>query len=131
MNNHHLSKLLTFALLFLTTIFYGCNPSSTDEIQKKAQEKIGMDASITASFIVSASKSCQVIGINDINTCSRVKGILLEEKSAKMLADIAIDQAAKYQKNCQLNHAAEYCTQLANRAIDIAWNKSKITEQEQ
>ena len=131
MNNQHLSKYLTLAPIFLTTIFYGCNPSSTDEIQKKTQENIGMDASITASFIFSASKSCQVIGIDDINTCSRVEGILPEERSAKMLADMAIDQAAKYQKNCQLNYTAEYCTQLANRAIDIAWNKSKITEQEE
>lgn len=107
-------------LVASTLMLTGCEkPLSTEEKKQKASESIGMIASVTASLLVSAARSCQVVGVLDIDQCAKIQGSLLAEQSAQAEANLAVKQRLGYWKECQSEFSAEYCGQLIKRALAI------------
>lgn len=113
---------LTVAVAMLPS----CNKApSVEEMHKKATQDIGMDASITARFLASAMKACDVVGVHSLDECAKLDGPLLEDKTASETAQMAVSQRAGYWASCLKKFSDEYCTQLLRRALTIALRKQK------
>jgi hypothetical protein len=94
-------------------------PLSAEEKKQKALETIGVDASATAAIIVSAARSCQVVGVYELEKCSQIKSTLIADQSAQTMATLAVSMRADYWKACQVEFSTEYCGQLIQRAVAI------------
>lgn len=121
---------LSTAVLIVTAIT-GCDaPPSPEETRKKSLDNVGMDASFTAGFLVSATRQCQIIGVNDIDECAQLKGTLLAEKTIPVFARIAVTRRDEYWKKCQADFDQEYCAQLIQRAVAIELRTPRTSEGE-
>lgn len=117
------------AAVLIATAIASCDAAlSPEEKREKVRAAIGMDASITAAILVSAARSCQVVGVNDIDMCAQVKGTLIADQSAQMLASVAADQRTGYWKKCHADFDQEYCNQLIQRAVAIELRKPRNSE---
>lgn len=114
------------AILVAVCAFAGCDNKPTPE-QKRRQE-IGTNAAITASFWVSALRACRIVGLNDVKECAELKGSLLAEQSAQMMAKLAADQALSYSENCRATFSEDHCTRLIRRAVAIENRKPQASE---
>lgn len=93
--------------------------------QEKLQDAIsaeGADASVTAGFLVSAMRQCNIVGLS-IDDCAKLKGNLIDEQTAQTVAQLAINQRAGYWKACLASFSKAYCTQLLQRAVAIELRK--------
>ena len=100
------------------------------ERDKKAQlAAIGTDATITASLLWSAYKSCRVIGIADMVQCSQHTGPLLQEQVTPPIARMALEQRQTYDTSCQKQYGKEYCDALLNRAFRISQNQDAAKQE--
>ncbi len=126
-STHYLFRLS--AAVLIGTAIVGCDTTLTPEEKlEKARAAVGMDASIAAAMLVSAARSCQVVGEDAIDKCVQVKGTLVAEQSAQLLANLAIGQREGYWKKCQTNFDKEYCGQLIQRAVAIELRKPRNSE---
>lgn len=91
-----------------------------EQERKAAMDRVGTDASIAGSMLWGAYKACARIGIPDIAKCAKYEGVLLQEKAAPVLAQLAVDQRASYDSSCQKVYATEYCYNLLNRAFQLS-----------
>lgn len=116
-------------MALVTTAITACDVFVSDE-EKKARvlRAIGTDASITAAMLVSAIRSCQIVGVGEIDRCAELKGTLIADQTAQMLATVAVAQRNDYWKNCQASFDQEYCNQLIQRAIAIEYRKPRTPE---
>lgn len=104
----------------------GCDAAlSPQEKLENARVAVGVEASLTAGMLVSAARSCQVIGVENVDRCSQYKGTLIAEQSAQMLASLAVDQRSGYWKKCSASFDQEYCNQLISRAVEIEMRKPR------
>ena len=87
--------------------------------QEKLTSSVGLDASLTAGFLVSAFRSCVIVGINSVDQCAENKGTLLAEQGAATIAQLGIEHRNSYVKACRENFSEEYCHQLLLRAVNI------------
>jgi hypothetical protein len=125
---NHISKLITFAVL-IATMIAGCDAAlSPEQKQEKARVAVGMDASVAAAIAVSATRSCQVVGVNDIELCTQLKGSLIAEQTAQMSAKMAKDKANMYWDKCKKDFSQDYCLTLLQRALDIENRKPRTQE---
>lgn len=112
-------------------IFFG--PPLYEEYRKRsaesdaieASQRVGTDASIAGMMYASAYRSCRLIGILPVEQCATHKGILLQETSAQVLAQSAVQHREGFEKNCQKWNASEYCYQLLNRAFLLSLNSDR------
>ena len=127
--SHSLKKYLS-VLVASALMLTGCEkPLSAEEKKQKASESIGVIASVAASFLISAARSCRVVGVPDIEQCAKIKGTLLAEQSAQIEANLAVEQRSGYWKECQAEFSAEYCGQLINRALAIELRRPMVTSE--
>jgi|Laugresbdmm110sd_1035091.scaffolds.fasta_scaffold29686_2 hypothetical protein len=124
---HNLFTLSAAVLVVIAII--GCDATlSPEEKQEKARSAVGVDASVTAGVLVSAARSCQVIGVSDIDKCAQLKGTLIADQSAQMISNLAVDMRKDYWKKCQADFDQEYCNQLIQRAVAIELRKPRTSE---
>lgn len=118
-----------FLLLIAIPIYQDWSKQHAIEVAAKetkvALERVGTDASIAGSMLWGAYNACTKIGIQNMQTCAKYEGNLLQEKAAPILASMALDRKASYDKNCQQVYAKEYCDQLLNRAFHLSQNETK------
>ncbi|MEZ5615991.1 MAG: hypothetical protein R3E35_12340 [Rhodocyclaceae bacterium] len=120
--------VLSAAVLIVTAIT-GCDAAlSPEEKREKARAAAGMDASVTAVILVSAARSCQVVGVGDIDKCVQLNGTLIADQSAQMLASMAVDRRKDYWSKCQADFDQQYCNQLIQRAVAIELRKPRTSE---
>lgn len=118
-----------WAALFVVAALTGCDAVlSPEQKREKAIAAIGIDASVTAALYVSAARSCQVVGVNDIERCAQLKGSLIADQSAQIIASVAVEKAREYWKKCQEDFSQDYCNQLIQRALDIEYRKARTSE---
>jgi hypothetical protein len=118
------SRRATTALIVALMMIVGCEKELTlEQKRQNAISAVGTDASITAAFLVSAVRACQVVGLNEIDRCAELEGSLLAEQTAQMQAKAAVDQRSGYWKNCLATFAEDYCKQLIQRAVAIEFRK--------
>lgn len=121
-------SVLLVCLPFFATLS-GCEVTlSPDEKRQKAIAAIGIDASVAAMMLVSAARSCATVGESNIDACVQIKGNLLDDQTAAMLAKVAVDQRTGFWKKCQADFDTEYCDQLLRRAVAIELRKPKASE---
>lgn len=126
--NHSLKNCLS-VLVASTFILTACEkPLSAEEKRQKASESIGITASITAALLVSSARSCQVIGVPNVDQCAKTNGTLLAEQSAQTKANFAVEQRSGYWKECQAEFSTKYCSQLIERAVAIELRKPSDTK---
>lgn len=109
------------ALSIALVSLYGCETS--EEKREKAIAAVGVDASITAAMFVSAVRTCQVVGFNDVTKCADHKGSLLAEQSAQITANVSVEKTASYWKTCLASFTNDYCNQLIQRAVAIEYRQ--------
>lgn len=120
--NGSMVALLAIALLTLAA----CDkPLSAEERMQKAINANGLDASITAAMLVSALRSCQVVGVPDVDQCAQIKSPLSADQAAQSMATLAVEMRTSYGKSCQKEFAADYCNQLLGRAAEIEMRKPR------
>ncbi len=66
--------------------------------------------------------------MNDIDRCAQLKGTLIADQSAQMLASVAVDLRKDYWRKCQADFEQEYCNQLIQRAVAIELRKPRTSE---
>lgn len=91
--------------------------------QQQVLSSIGYQASVTAGFVLSASRLCRIIGKPNLKECSAQRGPLPEEKSAAELASMALGEHERFIELCLKQIAKDKCDSLLQRAVDIAWRK--------
>jgi hypothetical protein len=125
MKANHLPKVRSLALFLIMLLnLIGCErPLSAEEKREKASESIGILASFAAVALASAVRSCQIVGVSDIDQCTKIKGTLLADRSAQTMASFAVEQRLGYWKACQADFSNEYCGQLIRRAVEIELRK--------
>lgn len=118
-----------FSVIVITALsLIGCDkPLSAEEKKQQASTSIGVIASISAGFLVSAARYCQAVGVPDIDQCAAIEGNLLAEQYAQIQANLAVEQRISYWKGCQADFSTEYCDQLIKRAIAIELRMPKPT----
>lgn len=125
----------SFAILGTTAVICGIIFAALslyqDRAKKRQQEEfeaerlsISLSASIAGMSLASAFKSCQRIGIPDLEKCQEYKGMLLQELEAPIAAKMAIEQRVDYREKCNRHYSADYCLQLLKRAVQLSWNSS-------
>ena len=124
---HNLFVLSAAAVTVIAII--GCDAVlSPEQKWEKALAAVGMDASMAAAMLVSAARSCQVVGVNDIDSCDQIKGTLIADQSAQILASVAVDRRKEYWRRCLADFEQEYCNQLLQRAVTIELRKPRTLE---
>ena len=118
-------KVNSVVLVIAVCAFPGCDKLTPEQ---KRREEIGTHAAITASFWVPAQRACRSVGLNDVKQCAELKGSLLEEQSAQMMAKLATDQVASYREACRATFSDDYCTRLLRRAVAIENRKPQALE---
>lgn len=127
-NRIHNLFVLSAAVLIVTAIT-GCDATlSPEEKREKALAAVGWDASVTAGMLVSATRSCQVVGVNDIDRCAQHEGTLIADKTAQMFARVAVGMRKDYWMKCQADFEQEYCNQLIQRAVAIELREPRTSE---
>ena len=114
------------AILVAVCAFSGCDKELTP--QQEQRELIRIQASITASFWVSAQRACRVVGLDDVRECAELKGSRLNEQSAQMMAKLATDQTVSYRENCRAMFSEGHCARLVLRAIAMENRKPQPSE---
>lgn len=111
------SIIIAVLLAGLTT---ACEKELTPAQKQEARiSSVGLDASFTAGFLVSAFRSCRTIGVDSVDQCAEYKGPLLEEQLAVTVAKLGIEHRGSYFKECRENFSDDYCRQLLLRAVNI------------
>lgn len=109
----------------------GCEkPLSAAQKQQAAYEAAGVNASVIAAFIVSAARSCEVVGFPKLEKCAEIKSVLLADQSAQTIAKLAVDQLADFRKACSVQLASEECEKLIKRAVEIEYRKPRTVNQD-
>lgn len=112
--------------LVIALALVGCEKDLTPEQrQQRAADAVGLDASIAATFFVSAVRACQVVGLSRVDQCAQLKGSLVAEQSAQMTAKLSVEQTAKFWKSCQAAFTDDYCSRLIQRAVAIEYRKPR------
>ncbi len=128
MNRIHSSPVL-WATLLIVAALTGCDAAlSPEQKRERAIAAIGTEASVTAMMFVSAARSCQVVGLNDIEICAEIKGSLIADQTAQIIAKVAVDKTKEYWNKCQTDFSQEYCNQLIQRAVAIEYRKPRTAE---
>ena len=128
MNRIHGLPALQASLLMVATLT-GCDTTfSPEQKREKTIAAIGTDASVTAAMFVSAARSCQVVGVNDIERCVQLKSSLIADQAAQIIASVAVDKTKEYWKKCQADFSQDYCNQLIQRAVAIEYRKPRTSE---
>ena len=128
MNRIHRSPAL-WATLLTVAALTGCDAAlSPEQKRERAIAVIGTDASVTAMMFVSAVRSCQVVGLNDIERCAQIKGSLIADQTAQILAKAAVDKSKEYFTKCQTDFSLDYCNQLIQRAVAIEYRTPRTSE---
>ncbi len=106
-----------FALVWAVNTY---SEYSKTEAYKQEKASIGSSASIAGAMWAGAIRSCRIIGINEVRDCAKNSGPLLQDTSAKALAEIAVRQTDEYFATCGRHHTNQYCVDLVNRAYWIS-----------
>lgn len=119
------TALVVLAIAFGPNLYE--NWSKKRDVERKEEERksVGISASVTGMMILGAWKSCNRIGIADIDSCSRYEGQLIQEQAAPALARTAVENRNGYLKTCLKFFDYEYCRQLLNRAVQLSAAESK------
>lgn len=117
--------LLILAITFGPGLYSEWERRRAQERMEDDKKAVSTDASIAGMMLLSAWKSCQQIGISDVNACSRYQGQLLQEQAAPMLAKTAVEHRDSYLASCQRFYQFEYCRQLLERSIHLSNAQSK------
>jgi hypothetical protein len=126
------SKEICLLFVSIALLTSGCEKELTPaERLKNLEASVGMSASITASFWVSAIRACRIVGLSDIEACSKQKGMLLDEQTARVQAESALTQRDEYFKSCQASFSQDYCLQLVKRGVLIEWRKPERSKENQ
>ena len=89
---------------------------------KMEEASIGPSASFAGSLLVGAKRKCRIIGIEDIRSCATNNGLLLQDRSAKGVAQVAVNQFDEYTEKCKRHYTEKYCIDLLQRAFNISWD---------
>lgn len=102
-------------------VLAGCEkpPPTREELLAEA----GTQASVAGTLLAQGLRRCNAIGARNIDSCASQKGNLVDETSAALLAQVAIDQRDAYFAFCAPKLGREYCNDLLGRAATLAWNK--------
>lgn len=113
-------KSIIIIAVLLAGLTTACEKELTPaQKQEKLTSSVGLDASLTAGFLVSALRSCGTIGIDGIDQCAENKGSLIAEQAAVTIAKLGIEHRSSYFQECRENFSDDYCRQLLLRAINI------------
>ena len=121
-------EIKSYIVIFLIASFSlaGCSKEMTPEEKRQAAANaVGIDASMTAMFFVSAVRACQVVRVEDVKQCARLSGSLLDEQIARQQAELSLTHVDRYRKACQANFTPQYCDELLFRAVDIDERKPR------
>ncbi|WP_027469865.1 hypothetical protein [Deefgea rivuli] len=113
-----LTVIFVVALFF---VFINFNVGNYFESESDSISNIAGDAEVLASLLLQAQNSCYKVGFDwsEIVACSRYKGELPSEKTAAVMADLALEMAGKFKTKCYELETKEYCDKLLERAIFI------------
>jgi hypothetical protein len=112
------------SIIIITVLLAGLTTACEKELtpaqkQEKLTSSVGLDASLSAGFLVSALRSCGSIGIGSVDQCAENKGSLVAEQAAVTIAKLGIEHRNSYFKACRKNFSDDYCRQLLLRAVNI------------
>jgi len=125
----HAVKILQ--LIIVSALRTACEKQlSSAEKQQQSLQQAGFDASLAATFMVRALRSCYIAGYSQLYLCSENTGNLLPETTAKMLAQLALEQRKSYLNVCQKSFQPEYCESLLDRAFAMAWRRPPVDERQ-
>lgn len=87
---------------------------------------LGSQASLTATFLWDAYKTCRVAGTPDVPQCAARNGELPEEAAAFQSAGEALQRRDAFVASCTKYRAADECWDLLRRALNIRQNEDKV-----
>jgi hypothetical protein len=89
---------------------------------KAERASIGSSATVAGAMWASAVRSCNAVGIPNVRDCANNTGLLTQDTTAKMIADIAVQRSDDYIVQCERHFSGQYCLDLVNRAFRISYN---------
>jgi hypothetical protein len=87
---------------------------------KAERASVGSLATVAGAMWASAVRSCNTIGLPEVQECANNTGLLVQDTTAKVMAEIALKQAEKYLSTCGRHYSHQYCLDLVNRAYRIS-----------
>lgn len=96
---------------------------TAEEKRASATRSMGGLASVAASLHVDAMRTCKIAGVEDIERCAQVEGMLLPEREAKAVASVSLGRTKTFFERCTAEFSLEYCNDLIARAIEMEWRK--------
>lgn len=123
----HFGKLILVLFgLWLAYSFLGPRFASNGADEKAASlDELGLDATIAASSMWSAYKSCRTIGVPNLALCTQHTGPLPIDKGAPQLAKLALGFRESYLNKCLTRLSQEECETLLNRAFHVAQSQTE------
>ena len=122
--------LAGFVLFILWPVYQTWSKKRDIEVQaaerQRAKEATGVDASVTAAMLWNAYKACHVVGLTDVPACSQNSGTLIQESTARALADLALKRKASFDRDCRSHSSADECDGLLQRALAISQNEDRL-----
>lgn len=93
--------------------------------QRKAKmADIAFSASTVGMLWASAIMQCTRIGVKDVRQCAKLdvsqEAVLIQEHSAVVSAQLAVEQADKYFESCNKQFQDEFCLGLVNKAATLS-----------
>lgn len=104
-----------FGVVALALLVAGCKPSA-EEIERE----VSTHASVSASLLVGALRSCRLVGVASVDDCVGLRGKLVQEVAAQAVAEAAVENRNAFWKACQSHYHQAYCQGLLQRAAEIS-----------